>query len=38
MGEIGYEIRDVDGEVFAWAPDRGRALVLAGLLYAACRN
>jgi hypothetical protein len=38
VGETGHEIRDGDGEVFAWAPDRGRALVVAGLLEAATRG
>ena len=37
-GETGHEVRDGDGEVFAWAADRGRALVLAGLLEAAARG
>ena len=37
-GETGHEIRDADGEVFAWAPDRGRALLVAGLLEAAIRG
>jgi hypothetical protein len=35
VGETGHEVRDGDGEVFAWASDRGHALVLAGLLEAA---
>jgi hypothetical protein len=35
VGETGHEVRDADGEVFAWAADRGRALVLAGLLESA---
>jgi hypothetical protein len=38
MGEMGHEIRDGDGEVFAWAADRGHALVVAGLLDAAARG
>jgi hypothetical protein len=38
VGETGHEIRDSDGQVFAWASDRGRALVLAGLLEAAARG
>jgi hypothetical protein len=38
VGETGHEIRDGDGVVFAWAPDRGRALVMAGLLEAAARG
>lgn len=37
-GESGHEVRDGDGEVFAWASDRGHALVLAGLLEAAARG
>lgn len=32
------EVRDGDGQVFAWASDRGRALVLAGLLESAVRG
>ena len=38
VGETGHEIKDGDGEVFAWAADRGKALVLAGLLEAAARG
>ena len=38
VSETGHEIRDGDGEVFAWAPDRGRALLMAGLLEAATRG
>jgi hypothetical protein len=38
IGESGHEVRDGDGEVFGWAVDRGRALVLAGLLEAAARG
>lgn len=38
VGETGHEVRDGDGTVFAWASDRGRALVLAGLLEAAARG
>lgn len=34
-GESGYEVRDGDGAVFAWASDRARALVIAGLLESA---
>jgi hypothetical protein len=34
-GESCCEVRDGDGVVFAWAGDRGHALVLAGLLEAA---
>lgn len=36
--ETGHEVRDGDGQVFAWAPDRGRGLVLAGLLETAARG
>jgi MerR HTH family regulatory protein len=35
VGETGHEVRDGDGQVFAWTGDRGKALVLAGLLDAA---
>jgi len=38
VGETGHEVRDAEGEVFAWAPDRGRALLVAGLLEAAVRG
>jgi hypothetical protein len=38
VSETGHEIRDADGGVFAWAADRGHALVLAGLLEAAARG
>lgn len=38
VGETGHEVRDGYGEVFALASDRGRALVLAGLLEAAARG
>jgi len=38
VSETGHEIRDGEGEVFAWAPDRGRALLVAGLLEAAIRG
>jgi len=38
VGGSGHEVRDGDGAVFCWAPDRGRALVLAGLLDAAGRG
>ena len=38
VSETGHEIRDGEGEVFAWAPDRGRALLVAGLLEAAARG
>lgn len=37
VSATGHEVRDGDGEVFCWAPDRGRALILAGLLE-ACRG
>lgn len=37
-GATGHEIRDGDGAVFAWASDRARALVIAGLLEAAARG
>jgi hypothetical protein len=33
----GHEVRDSNGEVFCWAADRPRALILAGLLEHACR-
>ncbi len=32
------EVRDGDGIVFAWAADRARAMVMAGLLEAAARG
>jgi hypothetical protein len=38
VGETGHEVRDADGEVFAWTGDRGKALVLAGLLEVAARG
>jgi hypothetical protein len=38
VGESGCEIRDADGEIFAWSPDRAKALVVAGLLEAATRG
>ena len=38
VSESCHEIRDADGGVFAWAADRGHALVLAGLLEAAARG
>jgi hypothetical protein len=38
VGETGHEVRDGDGEVFAWASDRARAMVLAGLLESAARG
>jgi hypothetical protein len=34
-GESGHEVRDGQGEIFAWASDRARALVIAGLLESA---
>jgi hypothetical protein len=37
-GETCHEIKDCNGEVFGWATDRGRALVVAGLLEAAARG
>lgn len=38
VGETGHEIRDCDGELFAWVADRGKGLVLAGLLESAARG
>jgi hypothetical protein len=38
VGETGHEVRDGDGDVFAWASDRSRALMIAGLLEAAARG
>ena len=38
LGETGHEVRDGDGQVFAWAGDRAKALVMAGLLEAASRG
>jgi hypothetical protein len=38
VGETGHEVRDGDGEVFGWARDRAKALVMAGLLEAATRG
>ena len=35
-GTSGHEVRDGNGEVFCWAADRPRALILAGLLEHAC--
>lgn len=35
VGESGCEVRDGDGAVFAWASDRARAFVIAGLLEGA---
>jgi hypothetical protein len=37
-GETGSQVRDGDGEIFAWAPDRGRGLLLAGLLETVARG
>lgn len=34
-GESGCEVRDGEGAVFAWASDRARALIIAGLLEGA---
>jgi hypothetical protein len=36
-GESCCEVRDANNEVFAWASDRAKALVMAGLLEAAAR-
>lgn len=38
VGETGHEVRDGDGEIFAWASDRARALIVAGLLESAARG
>jgi hypothetical protein len=38
ISENGHEIRDGDGELFGWTPDRGRALTIAGLLESAVRD
>ncbi len=38
VGETCHEVKDADGNVFAWAGDRGHALVVAGLLEAAARG
>ncbi|WP_165248085.1 MerR family transcriptional regulator [Paludisphaera soli] len=35
VGESGCEVRDGDGAVFAWASDRAKALIIAGLLEGA---
>jgi hypothetical protein len=35
IGETGHEVRGGDGEIFAWTSDRGRALMIAGLLESA---
>ena len=37
-GGTGCEVRDGDGAVFAWAVDRPRALIIAGLLESAVRG
>lgn len=37
-GESGHEVRDGDAEVFAWAADRAKALIIAGLLESAVRG
>lgn len=37
-GESGHEVRDGDAEVFAWAADRAKALVIAGLLESAVQG
>lgn len=37
-GETGHEVRDGDGAVFAWAGDRAKALIIAGLLESAVRG
>jgi hypothetical protein len=37
-GLTSHEIKDADGVIFGWAADRGRALVVAGLLEAATRG
>jgi hypothetical protein len=34
----GHEVRDNNGDVFAWTSDRSKALVVAGLLEAAARG
>jgi hypothetical protein len=33
--QSGHEVRDGQGEVFAWASDRAKALIVAGLLESA---
>jgi len=38
ISEAGHEVRDGDGNVFGWAGDRAKALVMAGLLEAAVRG
>ena len=38
LGGTDHEVRDGDGQVFAWANDRAKALVMAGLLEAASRS
>jgi len=37
-GGSGHEVRDGDGIVFAWASDRAKALIIAGLLESAVRG
>ena len=37
-GDGDYEVRDGQGEIFTRCADRGKALVLAGLLESACRS
>ena len=37
-GVSGHEVRDSDGEVFAWTSDRARALLVAGLLESAVQG
>ncbi|MFO0887714.1 MAG: hypothetical protein U0790_01060 [Isosphaeraceae bacterium] len=37
-GVSGHEVRDGQGEVFAWASDRAKALIIAGLLESAARG
>jgi hypothetical protein len=37
-GGSGHEVRDGDGEVFAWTSNRARALIVAGLLESAVRG
>jgi len=38
VGATGHEVRDGDGAVFAWAGDRAKAMVIAGLLESAARG
>jgi hypothetical protein len=37
-GEGAHEVRDGDGNVYCWATDRAKALILAGLLESAVRG